>query len=950
MSGRQLGLWLCLFVVGVADPVEAAVTHEASLTWRTLHTTHFRVHFHDDGAPVARRTAAVAEQVHERLAPLIGWTPDGPVDIVVDGRQDVTNGFASVFPYDLLTIFVTPPDSVDGLEDHDGWLELLLTHEYTHILHLDRANGAPRVLRRIFGRNGLLFPNALQPRWQIEGLATWQETDRARGIGRGQSSYYDMLMRMEVASGVKPVRQINQSLASWPSGHTPYLYGVAFYDFVAARQGEPAVRRWIDQYSDNLVPFRINATSRSALGGNYDQLWPRFEDYLRERHGTRLDAIRRAGVVAGDRLTQDGYFGGALRALPGGEVVYLRVDGMNEPALLRRRADGTVRRLTGAPPASHLSMHPRAGALLAQPERYRNASYLYDLYRVDLDSGRKRRLTHGARYRFATWSPDGTRIAAVHNTGDHSSLHLLDADGRRLEMVWSGEPDVVLSEPDWSPDGANIAFAVWRPKQGWNLELFNIGERRFRSLTHDRTIESQPRFTPDGQALLFSSDHGGVYNLRRLDLTSGKITTLINVEGGAFYPSQAERDGPLFYSGYAASGFDVYRLDVPAALPTPAADNPPPVAPPEPELKGPVAVDDYSPYDGLRPRWWFPHLLVDSQRTEFGAITSAADPLLRHIYYLDAAYDFRNEWFTGSFDYIYDRHTPTFKLHASRVNRLYLDANDDLERIATTDTFLGEVTLPFLRYRRSFSARAAAYSVREADGRTGPGVVARADREDNVLGYALVYDSTRRYPRSISRSHGVFATLSAETSDAIEGSDYSGEVYSFDGRAFVPLGREHVLALRATYGWGSNAPRPFVLGGSRSGGDSPLPLDTALLYSPFNLRDFALRGYDSGQAGLVGRRMLTGSAEWRFPIHRLERGFMAPPVALHQLSGSVFVESGDAWQDGRHPDDIATGAGAEIHAETFLFYDLALHLRLGYAYGFADGGGGHAYLQLGSSF
>ena len=41
-----------------------------------------------------------------------------------------------------------------------------------------------------------------QPDWLIEGLAVYHETDRARGIGRGQSSYFDMLMRMEVARGV----------------------------------------------------------------------------------------------------------------------------------------------------------------------------------------------------------------------------------------------------------------------------------------------------------------------------------------------------------------------------------------------------------------------------------------------------------------------------------------------------------------------------------------------------------------------------------------------------------------------------------------------------------------------------------------------------------------------------------------------------------------------------
>ena len=96
--------------------------------------------------------------------------------------------------------------------------------------------------------------------------------------------------------------------------------------------------------------------------------------------------------------------------------------------------------------------------------------------------------------------------------------------------------------------------------------------------------------------------------------------------------------------------------------------------------------------------------------------------------------------------------------------------------------------------------------------------------------------------------------------------------------------------------------------------------------------------------------MLLASAEWRFPLARIERGFMAPPLAIHQVFGSVFAETGDAWTTGRTAGDYSTGAGIEANAEVNLFYDLAFHLRLGYAHGFADNGGNQVYLRLGSSF
>lgn len=951
MSGRWwLWSWRLLATL-FATPVLAGVSYDPALTWQTLFSPHFRVHFHDGEKQLARRAVAIAEQVNARLAPLIGWMPETPVDIVLSDRQDISNGYTTFFPSDRMTICVTPSDEVNSLEDRGDWLEFVLTHEYVHALHLDRASDAPYLLRSVFGRNPLLFPNSLQPTWLIEGLAVHDETDRARGIGRGQSSYFDMFMRMEVAHGLKPLRQINQAIVTWPAGYTPYLYGVAYYGFVADHYGEPAIRRLVDNYSSNLIPFRINSNSEQVLGADETQLWAAIDKSLNERHGARLQQIRAAGLVAGERLTSYGYSTGAVRALPDGDIVFVRNDGGHPPAVMRRRVDGSIRQLAELHSGAHIAVHPRAGVLVAQPELYRNANLFYDLYRIDLETGAETRLTHGARYRYAAWSPDGTRILAVHNEGGQHALHLLDAKGRLLDVLFAGEPDVVFADPDWSPDGRSVALAAWRPQTGWNLEQFLVSERRFVPLTRDAAIEAQPQFTADGRALLFSSDHGGVYNLRCLDLASGRITTLTNVEGGAFHPAQARPDGPIYYTGYNPDGFDIYRLDTPASLPTPpAAKGPSAAVTPEPAPPAGLRVEDYSPYDGLRPRWWLPHVLVDSQRTELGVMTSAWDPLLRHIYYLDAAYDFSNQWFTGSLDYIYDRLYPTFKLHASRYSTLYLDPNNDPARITTADTYLGEAVLPFLRYRRDVTLHAAAYSVRDADSWTAAGVTPQAPRRDNVLGYALVYDSTRRYPLSISRSNGMQLSVAAETSDALSGSSYSGEVYTFDGRAFLALGHEHVLATRLTYGWGSAQPRPFVLGGSRSADEAPLPLDAAVLNSPFDQRRVALRGYDSGAAGLVGRRMFAGSLEWRFPLQRIERGFMAPPVGLNQVYGSLFAETGDAWDNGRHPDNTFSDAGLEAHADVVLFYQMLFHLRLGYAYGYADNGGHRVYLQFGSSF
>ena len=97
--------------------------------------------------------------------------------------------------------------------------------------------------------------------------------------------------------------------------------------------------------------------------------------------------------------------------------------------------------------------------------------------------------------------------------------------------------------------------------------------------------------------------------------------------------------------------------------------------------------------------------------------------------------------------------------------------------------------------------------------------------------------------------------------------------------------------------------------------------------------------------------MRLASLEYRFPVWRVERGVMIPlPIALHQLSGTVFVDTGAVWSQGHSPDDYRTGAGFELMTDTALFYSARFSVRLGYAHGFDTGGENQVYLRLGSSF
>lgn len=932
----------------VSSTLLAAVNHDASLRWQTLQSPHFTLHFHQGEERTARELLAIAESVHQRLAPLLEWQPLGGTEIVLSDEADRPNGWATPYPSDRLMLFLTPPDTIDGLEDHAGWLELVFTHEYLHILHLDKAAGTPAALRTLFGRHLLLFPNALQPAWFIEGLATHVETDTARGIGRGQSSYYAMLMRMEALAGLKPLRQVNQPLVSWPMGDVPYLYGVHFYQWLAEHYGAEQLAALVDNYSDNVVPFRIGSNAQQVVGKSLDALWSEFSAEMSRRAAAQQAAIVARGLSEGRRLGADGYFAGALVAGRPGEFYYAAFDAQRRPALMRLRGEKRER-LAELTFGARLSFHPQQGLLVAQPEVCRNAALYYDLYRYDAEGGHRQRLTQCGRYRHAVWAPDGQSLIAVHNALGYSELHRLAPDGTLQQRLWRGEQREVVGELAWSPDGRQLAAALWLPGQGWELALFDLAGGRWQPLTHSVAIEGQPSFSADGRQLLFSADYDGVYNLYALDLQTRLISRLSNVTGGAFFPQLAE--GELTYVGYSAAGFDLYRLPWqprPEAVVVADGSGALAAAPLAPVAEG--TPRDYSPLASVRPRWWFPHLYVDDGRSELGAMSGGSDTLQRHLYAVDLAYDARNQWGVGSVDYIYDRWTPIFKLHGDTTPQSELDDSGKLLKIRSESAAVVEVVTPLRRYYRQWAAHLGVVEQRSADAVLTTGAVAQAPLRDRVAGIALSFDSASTMPRAVSRADGRELLLVTEDSDLLRGSDYQGRATFVDWKEFIRLGGEHVLALRGVAARGDDGIRPFNLGGFTQVNYLPLLFDTRVANAPFNRRDFALRGYAEGLPQLTGTQMRMGSLEYRFPLWRLERGLMAPPLGLHQLHGAAFAESGTAWQKGGSPQRYYRSYGAELSADTVLFYSMMLRLSLGYARGVEAIGGEQYYLRLGAAF
>ena len=172
------------------SPGRAAAQYQPHLRFRVLATEHFRIYYHQGVEPLARRLAGVAESVHSTLPARVRLDAPPLTHVVLADQDDDANGWATPVPYCTISVRAIWPALADSIGNTDDWLRLVFIHEYVHILQLNQSVGWAAVARAVLGRSPIAFPNLFLPTWQIEGFATYWET-QATGLGRLNSGDTD---------------------------------------------------------------------------------------------------------------------------------------------------------------------------------------------------------------------------------------------------------------------------------------------------------------------------------------------------------------------------------------------------------------------------------------------------------------------------------------------------------------------------------------------------------------------------------------------------------------------------------------------------------------------------------------------------------------------------------------------------------------------------------------
>ena len=137
----------------------------ASLHWKQIQTPDFQIIFPDFFEKNAQKMANIYAQLY-RHANTLQLKPK-KISMVIHADGGVANGNVALVPRKS-ELYTMPPQ-----DPTDSWLEHLCTHEFRHVVQLDKVDqGVTKGFSYLFGE---LFPIAVTgvyvPMWFMEGDA-----------------------------------------------------------------------------------------------------------------------------------------------------------------------------------------------------------------------------------------------------------------------------------------------------------------------------------------------------------------------------------------------------------------------------------------------------------------------------------------------------------------------------------------------------------------------------------------------------------------------------------------------------------------------------------------------------------------------------------------------------------------------------------------------------------
>jgi len=582
--------------------------------WQTFETENFRVHFTPEYRQWALSSAREMEVVRQLIKEQQGRVITEKVDAYIVDPYNAANGFAfplSHRPY--MAFFATPPQSDTIIANSTGWQQLLVLHEYVHLVHLGQKS-------RNNWRNNLAnwydFYDASQingERWVSEGYATLLES-KLTGRGRLFNNQVEAIIQQFARQGALPsYKQLNSGDDSFMSGSMAYLVGVRYLKWLEENYGQDTLdavwtrwsaveqrdfesafkgvfpdtaknlyQRFVAEYTYKAMQHEAQLTAQSNED-NRSKLWLDLSGYTSDPslspQGDYLAIVETQRTEEGNTTELNIYKTGkntkSIEEFTKKSKKLLADDPLDiadkAPSVFKREVVYTLnqRNNRGIKNPRWLNQDT---LIYGSSSLAKKNSYHQDLFSWHLPTNTIKQLTTSANLRRFDISNDGQYIIAERSRVGYSQLVKVSLAPESLgEITAELTPqslEQVYDFPRLRPtldDSPSDSFAYVSSSLNnkWQLKVSQLDSEQEQIIPLPKNYQflSFPEWSKDGQSLYFVAGLDSATRLYKYDFINKVLSAVTSGEQVITWP-MVKGDNELLHMAINTQGPDVYQLDL----------------------------------------------------------------------------------------------------------------------------------------------------------------------------------------------------------------------------------------------------------------------------------------------------------------------------------------------------------------------------------------------------
>ncbi len=663
------------------------------LIWQAFETEHFKIIYHQEIELLANEVARIAEQVYRPITNDLGVEPPHRTPIVVTDYLDYSNGLSTPLGHYIIIWCQSENKYMTG---QIKWLRAVVAHEFAHIVSFWAFRAFPGYWRELLALGFI-------PTWFLEGTAEYEAEQWCE--------HRDMLMRV-VAYHLElmPYKKMTGFIGTDVIGsRLVYEQGHSLIRYIAYKFGHEKIREIIRKY--RALPVSFNLALKRTIGLSEKQLFSAWEKEVYPHYHKIFNehqSLNKIGKIFKTPLQGD-Y--GARWSPDGKKVAIVGIneydEGITELFLLDINS-GKIKKIASPFINAFFSWSPDGKAIVySQQHLVATGAQINDLFLLNTVTYRIKQLTDHERATDPYFSPDGKRIVYTVNQGSRSNLAVLNIETGEKQIITDFPNWTEVFTPSWSPDAAKIVFSIW-DEQGWrDIGIIKADGTELQRMTEDAVDDRYPVWSPDGSQIAFISYRTGIPNLYLMNIADQKTTQITDTPGGVFNPTWLP-DG----NSIAVIAFE--DRDSTHIVVLPLSEHTSIVRSQKrkewlPFHQFPISNLDqvkpvlqseehhipkhYNSFTNIRSQILLPYADLSEKGLQPGFINRAADPLGKHVIMTAFTYKQRLHFFV---DYINQQLTPSVGINLSKTT---LDHGDFL----TVENNKNEVTKPLPLYENFWS-------------------------------------------------------------------------------------------------------------------------------------------------------------------------------------------------------------------------------------------------------